>query len=204
MENLYIYEKVRAVPKEAKKPIAGGKLIGKTDINPMWRIKTLTELFGACGIGWKSEITKKEVIPAARGEVAAFVDINLYIKVGDTWSEAIAGTGGSMLVKTENKMLVSNDEAFKMAYTDALSVACKALGVGADVYWDKDSTKYDESPAENPDKSAPEKEPKTQVRCPKCDRVIVGANNRAGQFVSPAEILKKLGSCAVCYKKNES
>lgn len=29
-----------------------------------------------------------------------------------------------------------------MALTDAISVACKALGIGADVYWDKDSTKY--------------------------------------------------------------
>ena len=27
-----------------------------------------------------------------------------------------------------------NDEAYKMALTDAISVACKQLGVGADVY----------------------------------------------------------------------
>ena len=31
-----------------------------------------------------------------------------------------------------------------MAYTDAISVACKALGVGADVYWQADRTKYDQ------------------------------------------------------------
>jgi uncharacterized protein with PIN domain len=30
-----------------------------------------------------------------------------------------------------------------MAYTDAISVACKLLGFGADVYWAKDNTKYD-------------------------------------------------------------
>ena len=29
-----------------------------------------------------------------------------------------------------------------MAYTDALSVSCKQLGIGADVYWEKDRTKY--------------------------------------------------------------
>lgn len=58
-------------------------------------------------------------------------------------------------------------------------------------------------PANNYTK-APEKKTEAQVRCPKCDRIIVGANNKAGQFVTPAEILKKLGSCAVCYKKNES
>ena len=35
-----------------------------------------------------------------------------------------------------------NDEAFKMAETDALSVACKKLGIGADIYWAGDNTKY--------------------------------------------------------------
>lgn len=32
-----------------------------------------------------------------------------------------------------------------MALTDAISVACKTLGMGADVYWDKDSTKYSQT-----------------------------------------------------------
>ena len=30
-----------------------------------------------------------------------------------------------------------------MATTDALSVACKNLGIGADVYWKESHTKYD-------------------------------------------------------------
>ena len=46
MDNLAIYNAVRNVPENAKKPIAGGPLKGKTDINPMWRIKALTEQFG--------------------------------------------------------------------------------------------------------------------------------------------------------------
>ena len=40
-----------------------------------------------------------------------------------------------------------------MALTDAISVSCKALGVGADVYWDKDDTKYtkpEQMPAKTP------------------------------------------------------
>ena len=49
MGNLDLYDKVRAVPKEAQKQISGGRLNGMTDINPMWRIKTLTEQFGVCG-----------------------------------------------------------------------------------------------------------------------------------------------------------
>lgn len=53
MSNLDLYEKVRQVPQEAQKTIGGGRLKGMTDINPMWRIKTLTEHFGICGVGWK-------------------------------------------------------------------------------------------------------------------------------------------------------
>ena len=35
-----------------------------------------------------------------------------------------------------------DDEAYKKAYTDAISVACKALGFAADVYYREDETKY--------------------------------------------------------------
>ena len=35
-----------------------------------------------------------------------------------------------------------DDEAYKKAYTDAVSVACKALGFAADVYYRQDETKY--------------------------------------------------------------
>ena len=31
-----------------------------------------------------------------------------------------------------------------MATTDALSVACKNLGIGADIYWNETKTKYDQ------------------------------------------------------------
>ena len=51
------------------------------------------------------------------------------------WTEAIEGTGGSSFVANEKNGLYTSDECFKMAYTDALSVACKSLGMGADVYW---------------------------------------------------------------------
>jgi hypothetical protein len=143
MESLTIYDKVKSVPENAKKPIIGGRLKGKTDINPMWRIKILTEQFGAVGFGWYTEIIKQWQEVGANGEIASFVNINLFVKVGNEWSKAIVGTGGSMLVAKESSGLYTSDECYKMAYTDAISVACKMLGVGADVYWDKDATKYD-------------------------------------------------------------
>lgn len=141
--NLKIYESFRKVPKEAQREIEGGKLKGFTDINPMWRIKKLTELFGPCGIGWKAPILEKWTESGANGEIIANVKIGLSYKYQGNWSEPIDGIGGSMIVNTEKTKLTSNDEAFKMAYTDALSVACKMLGGGANVYFEKDRTKYD-------------------------------------------------------------
>ena len=143
MSNLKLYNAVRSVPENAKKRITGGRLSGMTDINPMWRIKTLTEQFGICGIGWKYVITDKRLEQGANGEIAAFVDVDLYIKIDGEWSEPIPGTGGSMFVAKERNGMYTSDECFKMALTDALSVACKALGFAADVYFEKDRTKYD-------------------------------------------------------------
>lgn len=130
-----IYNQIREVPKEAQKPIGAGRLKGMTDIKPQWRIEKLTEVFGPCGFGWKTVIKHKDIIDGANEEKIAIVDIDLYVKLNGEWSEAIEGTGGSSFVAKESKGLYTSDECFKMAYTDALSVACKALGMGADVYW---------------------------------------------------------------------
>lgn len=59
MSNTRYLDRFYEVPNEAKTPITGGRLNGKTNINPMWRIKALTELFGPVGIGWYYEITNK-------------------------------------------------------------------------------------------------------------------------------------------------
>lgn len=135
MENKKIYEQVRSVPKEAQKKITGGRLNGMTDIKPMWRIEKLTEVFGPCGFGWKAPIKNKEIIEGANGEKIAIVDIDLYVKVDNEWSEPIEGTGGSSFIAKEKNGYYTSDECFKMAYTDAISVACKSLGFGADIYW---------------------------------------------------------------------
>ena len=145
MNNLELYDKFRKVPETAKKNISGGRLKGMTDINPMWRIKTLTEEFGICGFGWYYEITDKWIETSmAKDEITANVKINLYVKRDNEWSKPIVGIGGSMLVANERNGLYVNDECYKMALTDAISVACKSLGIGADVYWNKDNTKYND------------------------------------------------------------
>jgi hypothetical protein len=149
-ENMEVYNRVRSVPKEALKPINGGRLKGMSDINPMWRLKMLTEVFGICGIGWKVEITDRRLEKGHGDEVVCFVDINLYVKVDGEWSEPIPGMGGSSFVTQERNGLYTSDECFKMAYTDAISVSCKALGFAADVYFANDRTKYTQTESETP------------------------------------------------------
>lgn len=143
MGNMDIYNQVRVVPKEAQKTIKGGRLSGFTDINAMWRIQKLTETFGPCGIGWYYTIEREWLETGANGEVAAFMDILLYYKQEGEWSKGIPGTGGSSFVAKERNGLYTSDECYKMALTDAISVAAKAIGMGADVYWEKGRTKYD-------------------------------------------------------------
>ena len=146
MDNMEFWKQLDTTPKEAQKEILAGRLKGFTDINPMWRLKRLTELFGPCGIGWKYEIVSTDVIPGANDEVAAFVNILLYYKDGDKWSDGIPGLGGSSFVAKEKNGMHTSDECFKMALSDAIGTACKALGMSADIYFSKDRSKYTSVP----------------------------------------------------------
>ena len=155
-KNMTIYDALRKTPDAAKRQISGGRLSGFTDISPQYRIERLTELFGPCGIGWYYEPTRKWTEQVAN-EVLCFVDISLYIKDGNDWSKPIHGTGGSMIGTNERNGLRASDEGYKMATTDAISVACKQLGIGADVYWQAGESKYSRQEAPSQPVEAPSK-----------------------------------------------
>lgn len=145
MENLKFYNAGAEVPANAKKTITGGDLNGKTDINPMWRIKKLTEMFGPVGLGWKIAVERLWLEDRLGDEVIANAAITLQVKyngIDGEWSDPIPGVGGNKALKKDKRGEVCNDEAYKMALTDAISVACKLIGIGANVYWEKGATKY--------------------------------------------------------------
>lgn len=142
MKNLEIYNKLKTPPKEALKTIVAGRLKGMTDIKPQWRILVMTETFGACGVGWYYDNVQFEYKEVSNGEVVCNCRLNLYIKVDGEWSKAIMGTGGSKLTAKESNGLYNSDEAEKMAMTDALSVAMKAIGVAGDIYLGYSDSKY--------------------------------------------------------------
>lgn len=136
------YNAVKTVPQSALKIIDFGKLKGKYDISPQWRWEILTEVYGMCGVGWYFDIVDtKEVLVEATGETMLYVKVNLYIKDGDEWSKPIPGYGGDFLIYKDKNGYHGNDEAFKMAVTDALGTAAKMIGVGADVYRGLQDTK---------------------------------------------------------------
>lgn len=164
-DNMRFYEHGRSVPPEAQKQFSNGRFSG-TDINPMWRIKTLTEMFGPCGIGWYIEVVSQRTLEVDAENTLCFVDVNLYVKDGGEWSKPIFGSGGNVL-KLKGR---GDDEGFKKAYTDAVGIACKALGIGADIWFAKDATregssKYAKQYSEDePQSEPPQKEqPKRKV-----------------------------------------
>ena len=143
------WNKLKQPPPSALKTIKGGRLKGMTDVNPQWRYQAMTEQFGVCGVGWKYSVQRVWSEAGADGQMCAFAEVLLYIRLKseDMWSDGIPGTGGSMMISKEKTGLHTSDECYKMAVTDALSVAMKMLGVAADIYaglWDgskyKDAT----------------------------------------------------------------
>ena len=154
MDAMEIYNKLSHPPENMLRKITGGKIAGKTDINPQWRYKAMSETFGLVGIGWKYEVMRLWTEAGADGEVLSFAQVAVYVKTGDTWSDPIIGVGGSKLVQLEKGQLVSNDEGFKMAITDAFSTSLKMLGVAAAIYEGRwDGTKYTDSPEPSNNKS---------------------------------------------------
>ena len=146
--NMEKYNAVKRPPADALKTIVGGRLAGMTDISPQWRIQVMTENYGMCGVGWKWEIEKTWTESGSEGQVCIFVIGNLYTKNENEWSEPIPGIGGSKLIIKEKNGLFTNDEAYKMAATDALSTAMKMIGVAADIYRGRwDGSKYLPEPA---------------------------------------------------------
>jgi len=183
--NMEIWDRVKRPPKSALKVIGAGRLKGKSDINPQWRYEIMTDVFGACGTGWKYTIDKVWQETASDSQIFAFALVSIYYEIREdetrprpVWSEPIQGMGGSMLVTKESSGLHSSDEGYKMAVTDALGTAMKMLGVAADIYAGKwDGSKY---------KDAPEDKKKSQDDVPDFQPIQTQAQT---EKVAPSPIL---------------
>lgn len=146
------WNKLSFVPETALKKIEFGKLKGKSDINPQWKIKKMTETFGFCGIGWKYEICDFWTDDGAPiGEEyrnkLLYCKVAIYIKDDGRWSDPIYGIGGDYLLSKDKNGIKDNDDAYKAVVTDALGNAMKYLGVASSIYEGSfDGSKYIRSP----------------------------------------------------------
>ena len=127
--NMQHYDNLKKVPANALKTIQFGNLKGKSDINPQWRYEALTEEFGPCGVGWKYEIVETHTQGSRKRQ---FRHIEWYLlKLIYTSKRARNGlhryqlmAGTSLLLKDKNG-IHGNDEAYKMATTDAPWDGCQ-------------------------------------------------------------------------------
>jgi uncharacterized FlaG/YvyC family protein len=162
LDNLKHYNCLRTPPKEALRKIEFGNLKNKSDINPQWRYEAMTSEFGTCGIGWKFEIVDMFTKDVPDGQVMVFVKVLLCVYENEKWGNPIPAMGGDFLIKKDKNGIHGNDEAYKMATTDALGTAMKMLGVAADVYRGFSDSKYS-----NNQQSPSEQKPQTKTTLPK-------------------------------------
>lgn len=132
----------RTDPKQTKTFKRAGGFSG-TAIKPMWSYRRMTEEFGPCGVGWGVGHPEFQVVPGPEGEQIVYCVSYIWFKAGDEPSERVYGVGGDKAVSKNKFGIHSDDEAFKKAYTDAITNALKMIGVGADVHMGLfDDSKY--------------------------------------------------------------
>lgn len=117
-------------PAHTKGFTRGGGFKG-TAIKPMWSYRRMTEEFGPCGTGWGIEAPQFQVLAGAEDEKLVFCTVTVWY--GPERSQLV-GVGGDKAVGKNKYGLASDDEAFKKAFTDAVTNALKMIGVGADVH----------------------------------------------------------------------
>lgn len=152
VSNLRYYAYSAEPPKEATRGFNNTKGFSGTDINGMWRIRVLTEMFGPAGLGWYTEESYTVDDRYGEHQEVIFCDLNLFVRDPETgeWSMPITGQGGNLMWSwkwrnpetKDEKVWLPNDDAYKMSWTDAFGSACKKLGIGAKIYWSADRSKY--------------------------------------------------------------
>lgn len=165
-ENTALWDKLgKTDPKHTKKFKRAGGFEG-TAIKPMFSYRRMTEEFGPCGIGWGVGEPQFQVVPGVNSEVMVFCTVGIWYSITNqptpeakeagmaplySAAHTVYGVGGDKIVshiKANEKYnraerWENDDEAFKKAYTDAVTNALKLIGVGADVHMGLfDDSKY--------------------------------------------------------------
>lgn len=138
-KNTEIWDKLRRVPPEHLKGFTRAGGFKGTAIKPMWVYQRMTEEFGPCGGGWGVDEPTFTVQPAGN-EILVYCTVTVWY--GDR-NHVVCGVGGDKVLSVGNSGPRTDDEAFKKAFTDAVTNALKMIGAGADVHMGLfDGSKY--------------------------------------------------------------
>lgn len=139
MENTALWDKLGKTDPSHTKPFKRAGGFSGTAIKPMFSYRRMTEEFGPCGIGWGVGQPSFQVVPAGE-ETLVFCTVSIWHGKPD---QIVYGVGGDKVVVKQQSGLRSDDEAFKKAFTDAVTNGLKLIGVGADVHMGMfDDNKY--------------------------------------------------------------
>lgn len=138
--NTHIWDLLKKVPEAHLKPFQRGGGFRGTAIKPMWSIHRMTEVFGPCGTGWGIDAPEYKIQLVANDEILVYCIVTVWYEKP---SQKLVGVGGDKIYAKFKDGFKSDDEAFKKAFTDAVTNALKHLGVGGDIHMGLfDGSKY--------------------------------------------------------------
>ena len=132
--NRRYWDAMFATDPEHTKPFDRAGFKGKA-VDPVHRLEKMTATFGPCGIGWGTTKPEYERIGDPLGKsqnVLVYCTIGVWVESRDN---IVYGVGGDHVIRVQNNgRVVFDDEAYKKAYTDAITNALLKLGNSADVH----------------------------------------------------------------------
>lgn len=129
-ENTKYWTAFKTVPKDHVKPFQQSGGFKGTAIKPMWQFLRMTEEFGPCGTGWGIHEPKFDV-QAAGNEILVFCTATVWY---GPERAVLVGVGGDKILAQQKSGPRMDDNAYKKAFTDAITNALKMLGMAADVH----------------------------------------------------------------------
>lgn len=134
MTNLDLWNKLGRTDPGHTKPFTRGGGFKGTAVKPIYTEHKMTEHFGPCGVGWGITEPSYQVVPGSDGQTAVYCWLSIWYVQDGKRSDPIPGVGGDMVIIKQQSGLRTSDEAFKAAFTDAVSNAMKHIGMSADVH----------------------------------------------------------------------
>lgn len=144
LDSLSLWESIEKTDPEATKDFQRTGGFKGTAIDPMYRMKRLTEQLGPCGHGWGFTVEDDNIVGTK--EPVHVVRIRFWYEWGGQRGEFDSYGCTPVLMKRRDGM-IPDEEFAKKSLTDAICTAMARLGMCADVYTGKfDGDKYGSAP----------------------------------------------------------